>query len=887
MADLPRGTVTFLFTDIEGSTALWERDRTAMASAVARHITLLDAAIQAHDGIHFKTIGDAVQAVFSTASRAVAAAVDGQRTLLAEDWGELGPLKVRMALHAGEAVPRDGDYLAAPLNRISRLLSTGSGGQILVSQAVQQLTRGALAPKVELSDLGEHRLRDLLEPERVFQLVHPDLPNTFPPLKSLESHPHNLPRQPTPFVGREREVGEVVALLRRDDVQLLTLTGPGGTGKTRLALQAAAELLEDSPDGVFFISLAPVTNPDQLVSAIAGALGMRQEGVQLLPEQLRDFLRAKQLLLVLDNFEHLSEAAPVVGELLSTAPGLKVLVTSRAPLHLRAEHEFEVPPLSLPDLETLPPLNRLAEVEAVALFVQRAQALQSDFALDSKNARAVAEICIRLDGLPLAIELAAARTKLLPPVMLLARLDRRLSVLTGGARDLPARQRTLRDTIAWSHDLLEPGEQTLFRNLGVFSGGWTLEAAETVGRLDSAVDVLNGLASLVDNSLVRQSERVNGQPRYTMLETIREFASEQLAASGAEDAVHSFHAAFFVDLAECADREFFGPQEISWLDWCTAEVANLRAALEWSTGPGGDPGLGLRLSAALWWFWLRRGSLREGQAWLERGLALGRGAPPEVRARALAVAGELANFQANYAQASAWLEESLALYATITDPMGLARAQLFLGDSHMDRGEVEASIPPLEAALAGFQQLNARAWAGCTLYYLAVAASRMHDSARAQVLADEALDVCRQSGFRSGMAMTLGRLGTQAFQEGDYEAAEQHVREALTLRFTLDDRYGMANQLTELAQVAAARGEPERAARLDGVASALRHAIGATIPQAQRADYDQFIGGLRDTLGCDRFERAWLADHGQTSEEAVATARAIIQEALAASASAE
>jgi len=478
MTDLPRGTVTFLFTDIEGSTALWERDRAAMHAAVDRHLSLVRTDIDANGGVLFKVVGDAVQAAFPTAPAALAAALDAQRALLAEDWGALGPLRVRMALHAGEAEPdARGDYLAAPLNRLSRLLAAGHGGQILLTQAVQQLARGALPPGVELRDLGDHRLRDLLEPEHVYQLLHPDLPVDFPPLASLDTRPNNLPRQPTLFVGREQEIGEILALLRRDDVPLLTLTGPGGTGKTRIALQTAAELLDDVPDGVFFVPLAPLADLALMPAAIAAALGIREAGGRPLSERVRDVLADQQLLLLLDNVEHLVEAAPHIGELLEAAPRLKVLATSRMPLHLRAEHEYLVHPLGLPSRKSLPVAELVPQSEAVRLFIARAQAVNPDFAVDSDNASAVAEICHRLDGLPLAIELAASRVRMLPPQAMLARLEKRLPFLTGGARDAPQRHRTLRDTIAWSHDLLDEEDRLLFRRLAVFAGGATVESA--------------------------------------------------------------------------------------------------------------------------------------------------------------------------------------------------------------------------------------------------------------------------------------------------------------------------------------------------------------------------------------------------------------------------
>jgi non-specific serine/threonine protein kinase len=398
---------------------------------------------------------------------------------------------------------------------------------------------------------------------------------------------------------------------------------------------------------------------------------------------------------------------------------------------------------------------------------------------------------------------------------------------------------------------------------------------------DGRLDVFAGLASLVDKSLLRQDEGADGEPRFRMLETVREFAMEQLAVSGEDKMIRARHAMFFVELAEQAEHEFFGPQERAWLDRCQAELDNVRAALDWSASDGSDPALGLRLGTALWWLWLRRVSLREGRAWLERGLTRRGAVPTVVRAKALAVAAEIATFQNDYPPALAWLEESLALYRAIDDPFGLARARFFLGDYQLNGGEVGASIQPLEEALAGFKQLDATAWAGVTLYYLAASVSLLHDAERARMLADEALALCRQAGFGSGMAMTFGRLGTQAFREGDYEAAERHFRDALALRLTLDDRYGMANQLTELAFVAAARGEAERAARLDGAASALRKVTGAEIDARQRADYGRFLAGLRTTLGHSRFEEVWTPTRDRTAELSVAAAREVISDELA------
>ncbi|HEX2187131.1 MAG TPA: AAA family ATPase, partial [Chloroflexota bacterium] len=518
MAELPSGTVTFLLTDIEGSTALWERDPEAMRVALARHDALMTAGIEAHSGVVVKSRGegDSVFGVFARASDAVAAAIDLQRVLQAEAWPTEAPLRVRMALHTGEAELRAGDYYGVAVNRCARLRAAEHGGQILLSGATRDLLERELPAGVGLRDLGEHRLTALRRPERVFQVVIPGLPADFPPLRSLDTLTNNLPRQLTSFIGREAEIELARSRLLREDVHLLTLTGPGGTGKTRMALHLARLVADYFPDGVVFVALAPVQDPRLVASAIAQELGLQEAGNRPLQESLKDWLRDKRLLLVLDNFEHILAAAPLVADLLATCPRLKVLVTSRAVLHLTGEHQFSVPPLRLPDRAPLPPLERLSRYEAVHLFIDRAQSVKADFAVTSENAPAVAEICHRLDGLPLAIELAAAWIRLLSPQAMLARLERRLPLLTGGARDLPARQQTLRGAIAWSYDLLDEPEQRLFRRLAIFVGGCTLEAAEAVaGSPDSGeleLGVLDGLGLLAEHSLLRQGAGPEGEP---------------------------------------------------------------------------------------------------------------------------------------------------------------------------------------------------------------------------------------------------------------------------------------------------------------------------------------------------------------------------------------
>ena len=614
MPEHPRGTVTFLFTDIEGSTRLWQAHPDAMREVIARHDAILRTAVETHGGVVFKTVGDALCAAFASAGAAASAAVAAQRALAAEPWGETRPLRVRMALYSGEVEARGGDYVGQPLNRVARLLSAGHGGQILLSQTALELAREHLPSGAFPWDLGTHRLKDLLEPERIWQLVHPELPDDFPPLVTLDTRPHNLPLQPPPFLGREQEVAEVVDRLRDPNVRLLTLTGPGGTGKTRLALQAVAEVVEVFLDGVWFVDLAPLTDPALVPTAVAQALGVHEAGGRPLEAILASSLADKRLLLLLDNVEQVADAAPFVAGLLAAAPGLTVLATSRVRLRLRGEQEMAVPPLGLPDPMRLAPPEHLSRYETVRLFIARAQDAKADFTITTANAPAVAAICHRLDGLPLAIELAAARVKVLPPEALLKRLEHRLVLLTGGARDAPTRQQTMRGAIAWSYDLLAGAERALFRRVAVFVGGFDLAAATVVVGVtpEWGTDVFEGVAALVEQSLLRQEIGPEGEPRFGMLETVREYGQERLAASGEEEDARRQHAVHFLALAEQAEASLLGRWDGRWMDRLEADQDNVRAALAWVID-GGQTETALQFVCALHPFWFFRSRFREGR----------------------------------------------------------------------------------------------------------------------------------------------------------------------------------------------------------------------------------------------------------------------------------
>jgi non-specific serine/threonine protein kinase len=688
----------------------------------------------------------------------------------------------------------------------------GHGGQTLLSAATQELVRDTLPPNAELRDLGVHRLKDLQRPEHIYQLAMSGLPADFPPLTTLEARLTNLPLQPTPFIGREREVTALVHRLRDPAVRLLTLTGPGGTGKTRLAVQVAAELLDAFPDGVFFVDLAPIRDPNLVATTIAQALGVKEVPGQPLVEGLQRYLQDRHLLLVLDNFEQVVEAAPLVAELLGNASRLTVLVTSRVVLCLRVEHELPVPPLAVPDPQQLPPFAALAWNEAVMLFSQRAQAVQPDFRVTPENAAVVAEICQHLDGLPLAIELAAARSKLLSPQALLARLAQRvpgrLKVLTAGARDLPARQQTLRSTIDWSYSLLDAGEQALFARLGVFVGGFTLEAAEAICNADGdlSMDVLDGLHALLNKSLLRQAESVTSEPRFVMLETIREYALERLTAIGAVSEVSQQHVAYFLTLATTAARELRGHQQVLWLARLEEEHDNLRSALAWSLTDASTIECGLQLAGNLVWFWWLHSYFSEGRRWLEQALAVNRTVGPG-RAAALNGLGILAFGQGDYRMSAGFLIDGLALYQGLGDHGGIAWSRGCLGVVAGYQGDLERAAALLGESRALFRRLGERwerAWVLACLGEVVVAQG---DYAQAEELLVESLERARSLGDLWLITISLRHLGHVAHARGDYVRAIELYEEGLALRRELGDKLGMAQSLNNLGLVALDQGD--------------------------------------------------------------------------------
>jgi predicted ATPase/class 3 adenylate cyclase len=872
MPDAPRdslaGSVTFLFTDIEGSTRLWEQDAARMSQALAAHDALAKRAVESRGGRVVKMIGDGMHAVFASPLNAIEATIDLQRALASSAATAGVELRVRCGLHAGSVEFREGDYFGTPVNRAARIMSAAHGGQILVSQAVADVLGTVLRSPVSLRDLGNVRLKDLATPEHVYQLQHPDLRREFPALRSLEAIPNNLPQQSTSFIGREQELVDLERLLGK--TRLLTLTGSGGCGKTRLALQVGADALEHYADGVWLVELASLSKAALVPQAVATVLGLREETGKSIPQTLADHLADKRALLILDNCEHLLEAAAgLVDLLLRRCPGLRIATTSREALGIAGEQSFRVPSLSLPPPSGKQTADAIASFEAVQLFVDRAALVRPGFALSDENAAPIASICFRLDGIPLAIELAAARVRTLSVPEIDARLNERFRLLTGGSRTALPRQQTLRSLIDWSYDLLNAPAKQMLQRLSVFAGGWTLEAAEHVCADDDtpAADVLDLLTSLADKSLVAfDAER--SESRYRLVETVRQYAREKLMESGAGETVRDRHLDYFVTLAELAEPKLMGAEQTMWLRRLEDEHDNLRAALEWSVATD-IGGRALRLCGALQRFWIMHGHGTEGRQWCTRVLSVEPSAAGTLaRSKALNCAGLLAYHQLDYDEARRLLEESLAIRRAAGDSRGVAVSLNNLGMVALDQGDLAAARAMHEQSLALARELGNRNGIARSLGNLGMVASEQRDFGTARVLFEECLAIMRQLGDRDGTAIALHSLGGVACDQGQFDASVAYYLESLELLRELGHRPRITYSLAELARVSSALGDAALAGSLWGAAERAREELGMS-PQTEGDEHAAQIAAARATLGGEAFDHAWHDGRALSTEQAV------------------
>ena len=865
---LPTGTVTMLFSDIEGSTALLGRLGDSYGEALSAQRRIMRAAIGACSGHEMGTEGDSFFVVFDSATHAIDACLQAQRTLTGFDWPDGEQVRVRMGVHTGHPARLEEGYVGMDLNRAARIAATAHGGQVVVSSATGELVGPQLPDAVELVDLGWHRLKDIDQPEHIFQLCAPDLPAEFPHLKSLGSQ-SRLPTPATRLVGRDAALADLRAVVLRPGVRLVTLTGPGGVGKTRTALALASSLDTAFHGDVYFAPLATVTAAEGIWNVLADVLGVNTDvGLErAVPGLLGD----RPALLVLDNLEQLEDAAGVISALLAAAPRSVVIATSRRPVHLQGEWECPVPPLDGPEGNEL---EQVAASPAVRLFVQQAALVRPGFTLDPRNAADVAAICHRLDGLPLALELAASRVKLLSPTALLARLGERLDLSTTDV-DRPTRHQTLRATIAWSHDLLSPDQQQVFRRLGVFTGGCDLDAIEAVAQTGDALDAVT---ALLDVSLVTVAETPEGDLRVDLLETIREYAAGQLADAEELDATRRRHAAHYAHFAEQANAELHGSHQLTWVDRLETEHDNLHAALAWALGgPDGDPddperrSCGFRLVTALSYFWYSH-DVADGRSWLESALARAGGEEGHTLAETAHGLGWVLQQQGETERALPMLERNLSLCRGLGDPLLLAKALNVLGMAHRHLGHLEDARRHLEESLAIARQLD-DPLLSAVLNHLAVVALDSDDPERAVELLRQQLDAASRHG--DTFAMGMGRLNHAAAigRAGRPAEAEDLMRVLVGDAHDLGDVLLVVSTLDELAETALARQHDLRAARLIGAADRIREQIRIPRTAPDLRHLERSVAPARDRVGSGAWEAAVSSGRELSRREAVALAR--------------
>lgn len=911
-SSLPSGIVTFLLTDIEGSTRLWEQHPKAMQAILARHDSLLRNIIERHGGRVIKMTGDGLHAVFAHAEESVTATLACQQALTKESWDELpNPLRVRMALHTGESEIRDGDYFGTTVNRTARLMSIASGGQILVSSATAELVRDQLPPGAALQDLGEHRLRDIARPQRVYQLIGPDLPTGFLPLRSLNTIPNNLTFPLTSFIGREHEMAEVAKLL--GTTRLLTLIGPGGTGKTRLSLEVAAELLDTFPDGAWFVEFAPLSDPALVPQAVASIWHLPEQPERPLIQTLIAYLRTKTLLLILDNCEHLIDAcAQLVTALLSACPKLKILSSSREALGVAGEIAYPVLSLSLPNASSHSTSETLLQSESARLFVERARAVEPHFVLTTQNVHAVAQICWRLDGIPLALELAAARVRLLSIDQILTRLDDRFRLLKDSNRQVLPRHRTLRALIDWSYDLLNQPERSALAYLSVFAGGWTLAAAEVV----LGPDGLDLLSNLVDKSLVLIEETSNGEKRYNLLETIRQYAREKLMESGELSLASELQVEYYHRLAQECEPKLEGSQMVQALNQLEPELDNLRTALEWTLER--NPETTLQIIASLTYFWRGRGHITEGRRWLSDAFSKLDVLPPRdnsreqltLKAKALWSGGTLAFGQGELIAAHSALAESARLARAVGAQKTLVHALNMLAYAATWIGDGATADAAIEEGLKLARDMNYKLGIGVMLSVQAnYAAEIQRDFTSAREFAQQSAPILREVGNPFFIATHVLGIAYITLAQGNYMEARVHLEESERLFRELDDKHmalgvqserahierrlghypeataiyhenilawqelghraSLAHEFECLAFIALAQSQFQRAARLLGAAEILRESLNSPMTALERIEYDQNVAALRSQLDEFDLAKAWTSGRSMTLEQVV------------------
>jgi predicted ATPase/class 3 adenylate cyclase len=920
---LPTGEVTFLFTDIEGSTVRWERDPAAMQHALQRHDEVMRSAIVDAGGFVFKTVGDAFYAAFQEPAGAVAAAVLAQQRLGAEDFSAVGGLRVRMAVHTGSTHERDGDYFGQTLNRVARILSIGHGGQILLSAACEMLTAGKLPPHSTVRDLGEHRLKDLSAPERVFQLVAAELDSEFPKLRSLSVLDNNLPQQLTSLVGRDDDVAAIKGLLGSS--KLVTLIGSGGVGKTRCALQVGAELLESYPGGVWFVDFAALHDPRLVANTIGAAIELQEAGSRPMLDSLVAHLRGKKLLLILDNCEHLiAEISRVAAALLHNCEGISILATSREHINIDGESLYRMPSLTVPEQTAGLTAEAAAPYGAISLFVARAQAMNQRFALSDDNAPVVAEICKRLDGIPLAIELAAARVKVLAPKALAQKLNERFRLLTGGHRTALPRQQTMRAAIDWSYDLLAPDEQRLFRALSIFAGSFAPETTAAVcadEELDE-YEIFTHVASLADKSLVNVEHGADDEVRYRLLESTREYAAEKLAEAGETEAAAHRHAEAYADLAERIVAEYDSVPYRLWLPRAEAEIENVRAALAWSFGEHGGAHTGRRLAATLHRS-MAGSSAQEARRWIALAIERGGDGGADLDGRLALAQAHLGGVLNQWAATLESARAAIAFFERAGNARGEADAQRWAGRALFYLGRVREGEALLEASLATHRKLGSRT-IGATLRDLAVTRGAAGDVERSRRLFEEALrdfqrheddgNVAQTAGTLAGVefgagnveaalrfaaqalaaartlkrrrmiAWILGEMATFSLSIDAFDDARAQARESLTIARELSSALHVAYSLQHLAAVSALRPEPEdtgsragceRGARILGFVDVRLSELQTVREPAEEAEYRRALEQLDASLGAPRRETLSAEGASWNEDQAVWAAMAV------------